>query len=72
MIDFTPLVQSILAPITQLSPGEQDKERRWRVAMRAIISMLKSWTGVIALASDQLVLNAIVDALSLPSSALRV
>jgi hypothetical protein len=49
-----------------------EKEKKWMCSIRALSIMLKSWTGLIVLASHPLGLKAVVDALRLPCHELHV
>eukprot|EP01087_Luapelamoeba_hula_P013098 TRINITY_DN3724_c1_g1_i3.p1 TRINITY_DN3724_c1_g1~~TRINITY_DN3724_c1_g1_i3.p1 ORF type:complete len:982 (+),score=144.33 TRINITY_DN3724_c1_g1_i3:348-3293(+) len=63
---------SPLSDISTSPPNEiDDRSKIWEASVKAISVMLKSWTGLITLASDPLLLKSMVDTLFLPSWALR-
>jgi hypothetical protein len=49
-----------------------EKEAKWGVSIKALVSMLKTWTGLIVLASHPLGLKSLVNALHLPFPELHV
>ncbi len=69
------MMKMILGPLTDnFYPKDKtpEKEAKWAASTRAVINMLKTWTGLIVLTSHPLGLKAIVDSLRLPSSELHV
>ena len=65
----------MLGPLTDnFYPKDRtpEKESKWSVSIKALVSMLKTWTGLIVLASHPLGLKSLVNALRLPFSELHV
>eukprot|EP00002_Diphylleia_rotans_P005434 TRINITY_DN1456_c0_g1_i3.p1 TRINITY_DN1456_c0_g1~~TRINITY_DN1456_c0_g1_i3.p1 ORF type:complete len:936 (-),score=158.70 TRINITY_DN1456_c0_g1_i3:822-3629(-) len=61
-------LEVILAPFTEPFFQEgPDRDARLNASRIAVITMMKSWTGIICLSSDQHGLRTIVEALRLPS-----
>jgi hypothetical protein len=50
----------------------KEREKKWSTSIKALITLLKSWTGLICLASHPLGLKSFVDALRLPFPELHV
>eukprot|EP01114_Cavostelium_apophysatum_P016624 TRINITY_DN4775_c0_g1_i1.p1 TRINITY_DN4775_c0_g1~~TRINITY_DN4775_c0_g1_i1.p1 ORF type:complete len:1113 (-),score=304.93 TRINITY_DN4775_c0_g1_i1:63-3401(-) len=48
-----------------------EKEKKWGASIKAIVIMLKNWTGLIALSSHPLGLKSLVNSLKLPCSELH-
>eukprot|EP01102_Stenamoeba_stenopodia_P001967 TRINITY_DN11778_c0_g1_i1.p2 TRINITY_DN11778_c0_g1~~TRINITY_DN11778_c0_g1_i1.p2 ORF type:complete len:1167 (-),score=309.88 TRINITY_DN11778_c0_g1_i1:109-3609(-) len=61
-------IRLIVSPLTDVYNLEGgDKVERWRISKRAVVMMLKSWSGLFALATDPIGLKSIVEALRQPA-----
>lgn len=73
-------VASILAPLSDTFLLKENKEKKekeseeknWRASMKAVHVLLKSWSGLITLASNPLGLRSVVNALRSPITELHV
>ncbi|GAB5362804.1 hypothetical protein AAMO2058_000830100 [Amorphochlora amoebiformis] len=62
-------IQHILSVFTDTeSPETQEKEARRVASAKALMIIMRSWTGIFILASDKVGLRSLVDILSLPAS----
>ena len=49
-----------------------EKEMKWNASIKAVVSLLKTWTGLIGLASHPLGIKSLVNSLRLPAPELHV
>lgn len=65
----------LVAPLTDHFSTKEptpEKEKKWAASSKALMTLLKTWPGLISLTSSAIGLRSVVDALKLPISEFHV